>query len=389
MSKITLFGQIIQKLDRSIFNKLVEDHKTDKHQKGFDSWSHLISMLFCHFAKSQSLRDISNGLLSATGNLNHLGNVHPPTKSNLGYQNKNRTWKLFQDYYYKLSNHLGQQAGFKQVRFKIKSKIFLLDSSTISLCLSLFDWAKYKTKKGAIKLHTLLDFDGNLPVYVNITDGKTADNKGAYDIPLVKGSVIVADRFYNDFSLLNVWDSNDVYFAIRHKKNIKFKTIKENELPENRHPHLLKDEIIELTGKKSKTKYPKRLRRVAIWDEKNQQVIEIITNHKTWCANTISELYKSRWDIEIFFRDIKQLLHIKSFIGTSQNAVMIQIWSALITILILKYLKELAKYNWYLSNLVAFLRLNLFVKIDLQKWLDEPFIKKRKPPDKIIQGVLF
>ena len=389
MSKITLFGQIIQKLDRSIFNKLVKDHKTDKHQKGFDSWSHLVSMLFCHFAKSQSLRDISNGLLSATGNLNHLGNVHPPTKSNLGYQNKNRTWELFQDYYYKLSNHLGQQAGFKQVKFRIKSKIFLLDASTISLCLSLFDWAKYKTKKGAIKLHTLLDFDGNLPTYVNITDGKTADNKGAYDIPLIKGSIIVADRFYNDFSLLNVWDSNGVYFAIRHKKNIKFKTIKENELPENRHPHLLKDEIIELTGKKSKGKYPKRLRRVAIWNEKNQQVIEVITNHKTWCANTISELYKSRWDIEIFFRDIKQLLHIKSFIGTSQNAVMIQIWSALITILILKYLKELAKYNWYLSNLVAFLRLNLFVKIDLHKWLDEPFIKKRKPPDQIIQGVLF
>ena len=389
MSKITLFGQIIQKLDRSIFKKLVKDHKTDKHQKGFDSWSHLISMLFCHFAKSESLRDISNGLRSATGNLNHLGNVHPPTKSNLGYQNKNRTWELFQDYYYKLSNHLGQQAGFKQVKFRIKSKIFLLDASTISLCLSLFDWAKYKTKKGAIKLHTLLDFDGNLPAYVNITDGKTADNKGAYDIPLVKGSVIVADRFYNDFSLLNVWDSNGVYFVVRHKDNIQFKIIKEKELPENRHPHLLKDEIIELTGYKSKKKYPKRLRRVAIWDEKNKQVIEVITNHKSWCANTISELYKSRWDIEIFFRDIKQLLHIKSFIGTSQNAVMIQIWSALITILILKYLRALAKYNWYLSNLVAFLRLNLFVKIDLQKWLDEPFIKKGKPPNIEAQGVLF
>lgn len=389
MSNITLFGQIIQKIDRSIFKKLVKEHKTDKHQKGFDSWSHLTSMLFCHFAKSQSLRDISNGLRSATGNLNHLGNVHPPTKSNLGYQNKHRTWGLFKDYYYALSKQLGQQAGFKQVKFKIKSKIFLLDASTISLCLSLFDWAKYKTKKGAIKMHTLLDFDGNLPAYVNITDGKTADNKGAYEIPLVKGSVIVADRFYNDFSLLNVWDSNEVHFVIRHKDNIRFKTIKEKELPENKHPHLLKDEIIELTGNTSKKKYPKRLRRVAIWDEKNKQVIEVITNHMIWCANTISELYKSRWQIEIFFRDIKQLLHIKSFIGTSQNAVMIQIWTALITILILKYLKALAKYKWYLSNLVAFLRINLFVKINLQNWLDEPFLKKVKPPNKVIQGVLF
>ncbi|PCH75829.1 MAG: IS4 family transposase [Flavobacteriaceae bacterium] len=389
MSKITLFGQIIQKLDRSIFNKLVDKHKTDKHQKGFNSWSHLTSMLFCHFAKSQSLRDISNGLRSATGNLNHLGNVHPPSKSNLGYQNKHRTWELFQDYYYELSKHLGQQVGFKQVKFRIKSKIFLLDASTISLCLSLFDWAKYKTKKGAIKMHTLLDYDGNLPAYVNITDGKTADNKGAYEIPLIKGSVIVADRFYNDFSLLNVWDSTGVFYVIRHKKNLQFKTVKELELPENRHPQLLKDEIIELATTKSQKKYPKRLRRVAIWDEKNEQIIELITNHMTWCANTISELYKSRWDIEIFFRDIKQLLHIKSFIGTSRNAVMIQIWTALITILILKYLKALAKHKWYLSNLVAFLRINLFVKIELQNWLDEPFFKKEKPPNFNQQTVLF
>jgi hypothetical protein len=345
-------------------------------------------MLFCHFAKSQSLRDISNGLRSATGNLNHLGNVHAPTKSNLGYQNQHRSWELFRDYYYALQKQLGQHSGLKQIKFRIKSKIFLLDASTISLCLSLFDWAKYKTKKGAIKLHTLLDFDGNLPVYVNITDGKTADNKGAYDIPLVENSVIVADRFYNDFHLLNVWDSNKVFFVIRHKDNLKFKVIKENELPENRHQRILKDEIIELT-KKSKEKFPKRLRRIAVWDEKNGQTIELITNNLKWSCNTISELYKSRWDIEIFFRDIKQLLHIKSFIGTSQNAVMIQIWTALITILILKYLKATAKYKWYLSNLVAFLRINLFVKIDLQKWLNKPFLDKEKPPNINVQGVLF
>lgn len=389
MSKITLFGQIIQRLDRSIFNRQVKEHQTDKHQKGFDSWSHLISMLFCHFAKSQSLRDISNGLRSATGNLNHLGNVRTPTKSNLSYQNKHRSWELFRDYYYTLSKQLGQQAGFKQKKFRIKSKIFLLDASVISLCLSLFDWAEYKTKKGAVKMHTLLDFDGNLPVYVNITNGKTADNKGAYQVPLIKGSVIIADRFYNDFNLLNVWDSNGVYFVVRHKKNIQFATIKERELPEKKHPQLLKDEEIILTGSSSKKRYPKRLRRVAVWDDKNNQVIEVITNNMNWCANTISELYKSRWDIEIFFRDIKQLLHIKSFIGTSKNAVMIQIWTALITILILKYLKEIAQYKWYLSNLCAFLRINLFVKIELQKWLDKPFLKKEKPPNTGIQGVIF
>ncbi|ASB49167.1 IS4 family transposase [Alkalitalea saponilacus] len=389
MSKINLFAQIISKLDRSSFKSLVKEKETDKHQKGYNSWTHLISMLFCQFAKSQSVRDISNGLKSATGNLNHLGIQKAPSKSTISYQNKNRDWELFKDYYYKLLSQLGQQMNVKQTKFRIKSKIFLLDSSTISLCLSLFDWAKYKTAKGAVKMHTLLDYDGNLPAYVNITDGKTADNKGAYDIPLLANSVIVADRYYNDFSLLNVWDSNSVYFVVRHKENLQFKTIKENELPDNRHQHVLKDEIIEFTGMQAKNKYPRRLRRVAIWDDENKQVIELITNQMSWTANTISELYRSRWQIEIFFREIKQLLHIKSFIGTSENAVMIQIWTALITILVLKYLKALAQYGWRLSNLVAFIRLNMFVKIDLQKWLDKPFDEPPEPVQKYIQGVLF
>ena len=334
MANITLFSQIISKLDRSKFNKIVSKKQTDKHNKGFSSWNHLISMLFCQFAKSQSVRDISNGLRSATGNLNHLGINKAPSKSSISYQNKNRSHELFKEYYFELLQSLGQHPRFKQVKFRIKSKIFLLDSTTISLCLSLFDWAKYKRAKGAVKMHTLLDFDGNLPAYINITNGKTADNKGAYEIPLLKGSVIVADRFYNDFSLLNIWDSNEVFFVIRHKENLQFTSLKENELPENRHQHILKDELIELKNEASKNKYPKKLRRLAVWDQENEQVIELITNQFYWSPNTIGELYKSRWQVEIFFRDIKQLLHIKSFIGTSENAVMIQIWTALITILL-------------------------------------------------------
>ena len=389
MSKLTLFAQIISKLDRNRFKKIVHEHKSDKHNKGYNSWTQLVSMLFCQFAKSQSVRDISNGLRSATGNLNHLGIDNAPSKSTISYQNKHRDYTIFKEYYFELLKSLGQQAGFKRVKFSIKSKIFLLDSTTISLCLSLFDWAKYKTAKGAVKMHTLLDFDGNLPAYVNITNGKTADNKGAYNIPLLKGSVIVADRFYNDFSLLNIWDSKGVFFVVRHKENIQYTVIKENDLPENKHPHLLKDEIIELKNEDSKGKYPKQLRRIAIWDDENKQVIELITNHFKWVANTIGELYKSRWQIEIFFREIKQLLHIKSFIGTSENAVMIQIWTALITILVLKALKAIAKFSWHLSNLVAFIRLNLFVKIDLQLWLDAPFEEHKEPDKIIIQGVLF
>lgn len=389
MSNITLFSQIIQKIDRSIFKKLVKEMQTDKGCKGFDSWTHLVSMLFCHFAKSTSVRDISNGLRSATGNLNHLGIVRAPSKSSISYQNKRRDADLFKNLYYALLKSLGQQAALKRVKLRIKVPVYLLDATVISLCLSVFDWATFRTKKGAVKMHTLLDYDGKLPVYVNITEGSVADNKGAYDIPLEKGSVIVADRYYNDFPMLNVWDSSGVFFVIRHKSNLAYTVIKERQLPQNTAQHVMIDQEIELTNSQSQVKYPGRLRRVAVWDEENQQTIELITNNLAWAAQTIGDLYKSRWEIEVFFRDIKQLLHIKTFIGTSKNAVMIQIWTALITILLLKLMKATAKYGWHLSNLVAFIRLNIFVKIELQKWLDMPFNPPIKPPPIEHQGVLF
>jgi len=387
MTNITLFSQITRLLNRAVFNKLVSKYSTDKHNKGFNSWSHLISMLFSHFSNSQSLRDISNGLRSATGNLSHLGNVQAPSKSNLSYQNKHRDWRLFRDYYYKLYEYLGQQAKFSKKKLKIKSRIFLLDSTTITLSLSLFDWAKYKTRKGAIKLHTLLDYDGNLPAFILLSDGKKSDNDAAYDIPLLKNSVIVADRYYVDFALLNIWDSSEIFFVVRHKSNLKYKQVKEKELPKKRLQNILIDEIIELTGINTKKKYPKSLRRIAVYDEKNNQVIELLTNNKHWSAGTIAELYKSRWRIEIFFREIKQLLNIKSFIGTSVNAVLIQIWSAMIVILLLKYLKAISKFNWHLSNLVVFIRINLFVKIDLYQWLNNPIRKTYKPPGLKVRGL--
>ena len=387
--KISLFSQIISRLDRLGFNKLVKKHDTDRHCKGFDSWTHLVSMLFCQFAKSGSVRDISNGLRSATGNLNHLGISRAPSKSSISYQNERRNSEIFRDYYFFLLNYFGQHLKIPRSKLRIKAPVHLLDSTTISLCLSLFDWAHFRRKKGAVKMHTLLDYDGGLPIYVNITDGKKADNKGAEHIPIQKGAVIVADRYYNDFSMLNIWDSKGAFFVIRHKDNLKFESIKERNLPEKRKQHLLIDEEIKLSNKDSEQKYPQKLRRVAVWNEEHQMTVELITNNFDWSADTISELYKSRWQIEIFFRDLKQYLHIKTFIGTSENAVKIQIWTALITILLLKVLRNIAQHKWYLSNLVGFIRLNLFVKIDLLEWLNNPFIKPKELAKYGTQGVLF
>lgn len=348
-------------------------------------------MLFCQFSKLNSLRDVTNGLKSASGNLNHLGLKISPSKSSLSYQNQNREWQLFQDYYFKLLHKLTSIAQFRQTRFRIKSKILLLDSTTISLCLNLFDWARYRKKKGAIKLHTLLDFDGCLPVYINLSDGKLNDAKAAKEIILPADSVVVADRAYVDFENLYRWHRGKSHFVVRLKKSVKFLRLKDRELPENRHQHILVDEFIELEDAKTFNKYPKKLRRVVVWDEVNQQTIELITNQFTWTANTISDLYKARWEIEQFFKDIKQLLKIKSFLGTSPNAVLIQIWTAMITILIIKYLKASATYGWCMSNLVAFLRLNLLVKFDLNKLLDNPFKQDTKPiPISVhVQGKLF
>jgi hypothetical protein len=223
----------------------------------------------------------------------------------------------------------------------------------------------------------MLDFDGCMPSYLFMTPGKQADVRHAQYMLLPKRSVVVADRGYQDFSMLNNWDKNDVYFVIRLKKSINHEMIKELALGNTDNEKILNDELIMLTKNATKDEYPKAIRRVALYDEKNDNVIELITNNLTWTASTVTELYKQRWMVEIFFKELKQHLKIKSFIGTNENAMWIQIWTALISLLLLRYLKEIAKYSWSLSNLIAFLRMNLFVKITLTEWLDNPF----KPPE--------
>jgi len=383
MSNITLFSQIINKLNRHKFKKIVDEYSSDKHSKGINSWTHLVSMLYLHFAKANSLSEICNGMRLSGGNMNHLGIMDKiPRKSSLSYLNQHRNWRIFNSYFNTVLDEIRQESNFKKVRFKIKlnRKIYALDSTVVSLCLNLYDWAKYRTKKGAIKLHTLLDYDGCLPVYVNVTDGKQSDNKVAYEIPLPKESVVVCDRGYNDFKLFNNWTKGGVNFVVRLKDNIKFIPYGERQLPEDRNSNILKDEEILLMEPSTRKNYPDKLRRIAVFDTKNGVTFELITNNFNWTANTISELYKRRWDIEVLFKELKNHLKIKSFVGTSHNAVMIQIWTALLSYILIKYLKNIAKYGWSFSNLVAAMRGCLFLKIDLKKFLDEPF----KPPNEII-----
>ena len=379
MANITLFAQAIGRLPKEIIRKIIREEKTDKHSKGYDTWSQFISMMFCQFSGCDSVRDISNGLNSANGNLNHLGICRATSKSTVAYQNAKRDSGVFRRIFYALLAHFGQQTIWQRTKFRFKMPIKLLDSSTITLTMSLYEWAHYTTRKGAVKMHTLLDYDSLLPEFVNITDGKCGDNRGALDIPVSPHSVVVADRGYCDFSLLDHWDSRNVFFVVRHKDNLLYSQIEERSLPETRAQNVLIDEIVELKGEQTKKKYTRPLRRIAVWNDEHGYVVQLLTNNFKLAASTIAQLYKARWTIEIFFRNIKQLLKIKSFIGTSRNAVETQIWTALSTMLLLCWLKHIAKYKWGLANLVVSLRLNTFTKIELEKWLNEPFTPPPEP----------
>ncbi len=232
--KKTLFSQILEQVNRNSFNQAVRKYQTDKHNKGINSWTHLVTMLFLHLARANSIREVTNGLKSITGNLNHLGIQNKcPSRSSLSYINEHRDWRMFREFYFLLKNSL-QGRGFLQRKMfnNIDRKIYLLDSTIISLCLKVFDWAKYRKEKGAVKLHTLLDYDGLMPSYLYMTPAAQSDVKHAQYLALPKNSVVVADRAYLDFNMLYSWEKDNIGFVLRLKKSIKFNPLEERELPE-------------------------------------------------------------------------------------------------------------------------------------------------------------
>jgi hypothetical protein len=375
MVNVSLFSQITSLLPRDLFRSLVIKHESDKYNKGIDSWTHLISMLFCQLGQANSVRDISNGLRSVTGNISHLGCRQAPSKSSVSYVNEHRTFKVFEEFYYALFDHLRQKVNFTRPALRqLKRKIYLLDASVISLSLSLYDWAQFRTRKGAVKLHMLLDYDGCLPAFADLTKGKVHEIQVARRMRFPTGSVLVFDMGYYDFAWWNNLDSNRVYFVTRAKDNLDYEVVEEYDVSKEKDKNITQCCRIRLSGVKGKSEYPKELKLVRIWDEEKQKEMVFLSNNLSWTATTISRIYKERWYIESFFKIIKQNLKIKSFVGTSENAVQIQIWTALITILLLAFLKAKAKFKWHMSNMITFIRMNLFVKINLWLWLDQPFI---------------
>jgi hypothetical protein len=367
----SIFSQLLQLFPRLEFEKAVQDHRAERHARGVASWSQFVAMLFCQLGRAHSLREVCGGLASVEGRLRHLGLDDAPKKSTLAYANEHRPWELYRTVFHQLYEKCQSSvppAGRKKFRFK--NPLVSLDASVIDLSLSLFDWAKFRRTKGAIKLHLLLDHDGYLPKFADITEGKTSDIEVARQMRFDPGTVLVMDRGYNDYDWFAELSRQGVYFVTRLKRRAVFEVVEQRPVPQNR--NILKDQVVFFPNHaEEKDEYFFRL--VEVWDPEKQEAIVFLTNHHTFGATTIAAIYKDRWAVELFFKAIKQNLKVKTFLGTTPNAVKTQIWTALIAMLVLKYLQLRATFGWSLSNLVALLRQQLFVYRDLWAWLNAPF----------------
>ena len=370
----SMFSQILKLIPRIEFERMVKETRSEYAAKGLSSWSQFVAMMFCQLGRAHSLREIEGGLKSCEGKLAHLG-IEAPARSSLSYANTHRPWKLFEKVFYQLFQQVAGSIRPPK-KFRFKHKLVSLDSTVIDLCLSAFDWAKFRRTKGAVKLHLVLDHEGYLPCYGIITEGSVHDVKVAWRIPFPAGTLVVDDRGYNDYRLFAYWTDSGVFFVTRMKDNAQFEVVEERAVPQHR--HILRDQTIRLSGVGAQDKCPHLLRRVEAVREDTGETLVFLTNHLRLGASTVAAIYKERWQVELFFKSLKQNLKIKTFVGTSPNAVKIQIWTALISMLLLRYLQLISQFAWSLSNLVALLRMNLFTHRDLRAWLNEPFAV---PPD--------
>jgi transposase len=374
----SIFSQMLQLFSRTEFERAVVDHRAERHARGFSCWGQFVAMLFCHLGRAQSLREICGGLAASEGKLRHLGLPDAPKRSTVAYANEHRPWPLYRSVFYQLLGRCREVAGSHGFRFK--NKLLTLDATLIELCASVFDWAQYRRTKGAVKLHLLLDHQGLLPSFALITEGRVHESRVARSLRFEPGTIVVFDRGYTDYDWFASLDTDGVFFVTRMKDNADYGVVERRSVPE--HGAVRRDEIIFLYKAARTGNYDLFLRRIEVWDETQQRTLVFLTNHRGFAASTIAAVYRQRWQIELFFKALKQNLRIKTFVGTSPNALQIQIWTALIALLVLKYLQLRARFGWSLSNLAALLRQQLFVYRDLIAWIDEPF----QPPSLLDPG---
>lgn len=373
---------MLKLIDRHDFQTLESGQFCPKRKyRTLSRWGQFATMMFAQVTGRASLRDITDSLQTQAGLLYHLG-INKVKRSTLADANNNRQSDFFQVLFEKAYQRCTAIAPGNN-KFRFKNKLYSLDSSTVDLCLSVFPWAKFRSTKGGIKLHALLDHDGYIPSFASITDAKTSDLAVARTLALPPGSIVAADRAYIDFAWLFNLNKRKNFLVTRLKKNIKFQVV--NRRPAIKAKGLTSDQTIMLNGPKA-ADCPIPLRRIGYRDPETGKHYVFLTNNFKLAAKTIADIYKSRWKIELFFKWIKQNLKIKTFLGTSKNAVMTQIWIALITVLVLAYMKFLAKLDQSLTQIQRLLQLNLFKRQNMWELFDPP-IAKHKPENK--QKMLF
>lgn len=323
-----VFSQLTEFLPKRIFDGIVERHNGNKYVKHFTCWNQLLAMMFGQLTNRDSLRDLIVAIDAHSSKCYHLGFGKNVTRSNLSKANENRNYKIFEEYAY----HLIEIARKKRANsnFEIQGKVYAFDSTTIDLCLSIFWWAKFRTTKGGIKLHTLYDITTQIPAFVHITPASVHDMNAMDVIPYEHGAYYIFDRGYMDFARLYKVNRHSAYFVIRAKRNLKIEVLKD--LRKSESPEIIiSDDIVRLDGFYSYLDYPENFRRVRYYDTETKRPFTYLTNNLEITAEHVALLYKNRWQIELFFKWIKQHLKIKSFWGTTENAVRIQIYSAITT----------------------------------------------------------
>jgi len=364
-----IFSQLIEFLSHHEFRKCVERYQGNYYVKSFSCWDQFLCMAFAQLTYRESLRDIESCLNSLQNKLYHMGIRGNISRSTLAYANEKRDWRIYADFAQILIHEAKKLYSNEPFGSDIDETVYALDSTTIDLCLSLFPWARFRQHKGAIKMHTLLNLRGSIPEFIRITDGKVHDVNILDELIPEPGSFYVMDRAYIDFKRLYLLHQCGAFFIVRAKSNLKFRRISSQKVDKS--TGVLCDQVVVLTGAKTSKLYPEKLLRIKFFDSENKKTLVFLTNNFLLSAFTIAELFHRRWQIELFFRWIKQHLRIKAFYGNSENAVKTQIWIAVTTYLLVAIIKKVLKIELSLYTILQILSVTIFEKMSILQVLTD------------------
>lgn len=371
-----IFSQLLSFIDRNSLKKIINKHQSDRYYKKFDTWHHLVTMLYCSMSGATALRELTTGLLACQNKLIHLGISKIPRRSTISDGNKKRPSAVFRDIYFDLFQKHRHVLPDSRLKMEVLKKLFIVDSTVISLFKDILKVAGRPRQdgksKGGIKAHVMVHASELMPCLVRLTKGSQHDHTFLKHLNLSKGSYVVMDKGYTDYLQYAQWTEQGIFYITRMKGNAVYEPGKEYDLPEDKDFAVLKDEKITLEYKVNNKKFYLEQRRIAYWDDHTKKLFVFLTNNMDLDASTIAAIYKYRWQIELLFKKLKQNFPLKYFLGDNQNAIEIQIWCALISLLLMEVIKKTVSRKWAFSNMVALVRFHLMNYVHLINFLCDP-----------------